>query len=65
MILASFYLAMLASAWYTGDYSIRPAAVAATASTFTSWVFTLSIWVGSAVFLYILLIPLIDDSRFY
>lgn len=65
MILVSLYLAMMTSSWYMGDYSIRPAAVAAATSAFTSWVFTISIWVVSIVFLYVLLVPILNTSRTY
>lgn len=65
MVLTSLYMAMLASAWYTGDYTIRPSSVANVTSSFTSWVFTLSIWVAGAVFLYVILVPFINTSRSY
>ena len=63
MVLASFYLAMLASAWYSGDYTIRPNVVVNYTSTFTKWLFTLSIWGGFAVFVYVLIVPLLNTSR--
>lgn len=65
MALTSVYLAMLASAWYTGDISIRPEAVKDNTSMFTAWVFTGSVWAGYALFLYVLIIPLVNDSRTY
>ena len=65
MVLTSLYMAMLDSAWYTGDYTIRPSSVANVTSSFTSWVFTLSIWVAGAVFLYVILVPFINTSRSY
>lgn len=65
MALTSVYLAMLASAWYTGDIAIRPEAVKDNTSMFTAWVFTGSIWAGYALFIYVLVIPIVNDSRTY
>ena len=63
MVLSSFYLAMLASAWYNGDFTIRPSVVVNYTSSFTKWMFTTSIWGGFATFLYVLLVPLLNTSR--
>lgn len=65
MILACCYLAMMCSAWYDGDVTERPAAVFTYTSSTTFWIYNTSIWVGFAVFMYILLAPFIFTSRQY
>lgn len=63
MVLSSFYLAMLASAWYSGDFTIRPSIVVNYTSSFTKWMFTTSIGGGFVAFLYVLVVPLLNTSR--
>ena len=65
MVITSMYLAMMASAWYMGDYTVRPSAIAINTNAFTSWVFTISSWIAALLFLYVLIIPLINTSRDY
>lgn len=63
MVLACCYLAMMCSAWYTGDITIRPPAIFSHSSTTTFWLYNASTWIGFAVFLYILIAPLLFSDR--
>lgn len=65
MVLASLYLAMMVTAWYNGDITVRPSTVFDFTSNTTFWIYNGSIWAGFIVFMYILLIPFINTSRTY
>ena len=65
MVFNTLYLAMMASAWYSGDFTVRPTQVADFASNTTLWIHFLSIVVGYLLFLYILFAPAINPGRSY
>lgn len=65
MVLASLYLAMMVTAWYSGDITVRPSTVFDFTSNTTFWIYNGSIWAGFLIFMYILLIPFINTSRTY
>lgn len=65
MVLNSLYLAMMASAWYSGDFTMRPTLVSQFASNSTLWIYFLSIVVGFVLFMYILFAPFINPNRRY
>lgn len=65
MVVVSFYLSMLCSAWYDGDVTQRPTAVFQFTSSLTFWLYNCSIWIAFLVFLYAAVIPVLNQDRTY
>ena len=65
MVVISFYLSMLCSAWYDGDVTQRPTAVFQFTSSLTFWLYNCSIWIAFLVFLYAAVIPVLNQDRTY
>lgn len=63
MVLACCYLAMMCSAWYSGDITIRPPAIFSHTSSVTFWLYNASTWVGFGIFVYILIVPFLFPDR--
>lgn len=65
MVFNALYLAMMASAWYFGDFTVRPTLVREFVSNWTLWIYVASIAIGYLLFMYILLAPFLNTNRTY
>ena len=65
MVFNALYLAMMASAWYSGDFTVRPTLVKQFASNSTLWIYVVSIAIGYLLFMYILIAPFLNLNRSY
>lgn len=66
MIIASLYLCMMCSGWWNGDdVTQRPNAVFNFTSPSTFWLYNVSIWVAFLLFVYVTVIPALNQDRVY
>ncbi|KAK8801909.1 hypothetical protein WA158_006304 [Blastocystis sp. Blastoise] len=61
--LLSVYIGILTSFWYEGDITIFPAITNEFMSTSIFWIYSISVWVGFAIYFWTLIAPFIMKNR--